>query len=304
MRPELVGAGRPSLARELRTPSFALHDFHTNYVAAARGVLEPGASSAAAKYHNNLMAGLVELGVTGSPDMSWVACSGQPTDPSCALGLGCQTHTFRLLMGRIIHTFLRVFLPAASESTMAGLAAGLISPYVGLMICLEHCFSHRPLGQQLELACPSSAAILAWMREAGLDSSPGISPSYAMVSPWAERAEDEDAAAEVMAWMAGLVEDDPAVAHLVTFLVLLSPPAGAELAAGEARQLRVLRDHLASLLRGHLAGRGVEADRVAELTGLISGLGRLGSIKFDFFYDDPTNPRVEDLSSVDVGPLG
>ena len=295
----------PTLTREVWTPSFEYRDFEHHYRMASQNVLEQEGSPESAEYRRVLTEGLDVL-LSGGKVPDFPSCPGCLRDPWCRLGMACQTHLYRFLMTRILTAFLRIFLPSSTEEDLHDIAQGVLSSYIGLMICLDGCFGQRSFLEQMSYSSPYPDTCLRRLQEEG-GAVPAVSLESYMVSPWLERVEEEEVMAEVTARMVELVEEDPTLARLATFLTAFSP-VKRQVDGLEEGALRQYRHRINSLLYDHLytkhGGDSVLAsEKLSRMTSVLEQLDRVGSNKWLFTDSFSTEQGALDLGDVEVLPL-
>ena len=237
-----------------------------------------------------------------------VACHTSLRETCCTRGLGCIMHTYRFLMAGVLTSFLSIFLPRAPEASLASLARASLPSFIWLLMCLEESFSSFPLLQQLSYGMSPCPEVM--LEQLGQVSPPlqGVATSSYLVSPWAERAEEEERVGGVIRSLADLVDEDTVSAQLVTFLVIFSS-SGVVLAMEEAATLRQYRDQIKILLQNHTikkhgSDRVRALDWMKRITQAVEGLELLGNVGlFGMFEDDLSDATVQDYDAFEVFPL-
>ena len=237
-----------------------------------------------------------------------VACQGSLQDTWCSRGLGCTNHTYRFLMAGVLRNFLSIFLPWSPEASLASLAHASLPSFIWLVISLAESFSSFPLLQQLSHGMsPCPEVMLEQLSQVSPPIQGCVTSSY-LVSPWAERAEEEERVVAVIRSLAGLVDEDTVSAQLVTFLVLFSS-SGAVLATEEVATLRQYRVQIRSLLHNHAikkhgSDRVMAEDWMIRIIQAVEDLELLGNIKFfRMFEDDLPASTVQDCDAIEVFSL-
>eukprot|EP00092_Neocalanus_flemingeri_P025314 GFUD01027449.1.p1 GENE.GFUD01027449.1~~GFUD01027449.1.p1 ORF type:complete len:347 (-),score=78.14 GFUD01027449.1:67-1065(-) len=172
--------------------------------------------------------------------------------------------------------FIRFFLQTVSEDSIQKCIPKIKLGFFGLIGGLEQCFRHRPLLEQVSNSYQWPSAFEEYLKEnvPQIELLKGIPlDNYeAYTSPWANTIEDEEYVQNTYDKLEELIDDDPEVAKLITFLVLFSPQQ-VNLSPEESGELKQYQSKLTMILYNHLLSKP-GCDNMTAL----EKLSKLGSI--------------------------
>ena len=214
----------------------------------------------------------------------------------------------------VAFSFMTSFLKKFSLNSIRNLTPDMFLKFFGLGLGLEHSFRHHSLLEQVSNSyqCPAEIFLLLKEKVPKIETLKGIPiESYdIMISPWATSKEDEEYFKETLDRFEELIDYDPIVAKLMTFLVIFSPQQEG-ISHEESVELKQYQSKLTMIIYNHLLSKpGFDntkaLDRLSKFGFIIQKLRKCAEIfktrmispcGLDFQCDP------QDLNSIDMCPL-
>jgi hypothetical protein len=213
----------------------------------------------------------------------------------------------------LVREYVETFVGGMSCKTKLEIWSETSLTYIGLVIGLEVCFCNQDLFDQFKNAYPCVKQIFNFWEKVypNFKKLKGISfEAYTCYqTPWAANFEDEVHVRDTFRNLEELVDGDPVIARLMTYLVIFSP-LKAKLTTAESSQLKSIQSHQTMMMYNYLLSKPaydniMAMDRVSRLGKIVTDLNRSGEIlasKVIGLNDDDLG-QYEDIGNVTLWDL-
>lgn len=210
----------------------------------------------------------------------------------------------------LVKKFLETLLDKISARTKSDIVSETSQTYIGLVIGLEVCFRNHNVFEQCKNAYPCVKRIFEFWAKTypHFKTLKGIPfEAYSCYqTPWAANFEDEVHVATTFKDLEKLVDCDPVIAKLMTYLVIFSP-LKVKLTTEESSQLKTIQSQLTMMIYNYLLSRPdydnmMAMARVSKLNKIVADLNKSGEILASkvINFNDGEFGRYEDIINIDL----